>query len=90
MDAPVTRGGNTMIRLSKKIVALLALAFIFAVSMNFYVLANVNGVEEQTLGSYVDELRERGCDRIQVVWEDGGSVHVTWMQGNLMFARRLY
>ncbi len=79
-----------MIRLSKKIIALLALAFFFAIGMNGYVLANMNGEEEQTLGSYVDEMRERGCDRIQVVWEDDGSVHVTWMQGNLMFARRLY
>ena len=79
-----------MIRLSKKIIALLALAFIFAISMNGYVLANMNGEEEQTLGSYVDEMRERGCDRIQVVWGDDGSIHVTWMQGNLMFARRLY
>jgi len=58
--------------------------------MNGYVLANVYGEEEQTLGSYVDELRERGCDRVQIVWEDNGSIQVKWMHGNVMFAHRLY
>ncbi len=79
-----------MIRISKKLVALFVLAFIFAVSMNGYVLANGNGEQVETLGSYVDELRERGCDSVQVVWEDDGSINVTWMQGNLMFASRRY
>ena len=79
-----------MVRISKKVIALLALASIAVIGMNGYILANMVSEEEQTLGSYVDELRERGCDSVQVVWEDDGSVHVTWTQGNLMFAGRLY
>lgn len=79
-----------MIRLPKKLVALLALAFIFAIGMNAYVLATGNGSEEQTVGAYVDELRGRGCEWVQVEWEKDGNIRVVWMQGSLLFANRLY
>ena len=79
-----------MVRISKKVIALLALASIAVIGMNGYSLANANGEQVETLGSYVDELRERGCDSVQVVWEDDGGIHVTWTQGNLMFASRRY
>ena len=79
-----------MVRISKKVIALLALASVAVIGMNGYVLANMGTEEEQTLGSYVDELRERGCDSVQIVWEDDGGINITWMQGNLMFASRLH
>jgi len=79
-----------MIRLSRKMVVLLALAFIFAIGMNAYVLTAGNGDKDQTVGSYVDELRERGCDQVQVVWEKDGRIRVVWTQGSLMFTNRLY
>ena len=79
-----------MIKLSKKMVFLLALAFILAIGMNAYVLVNGNGSDEHTVGAYVDELRERGCEWVQVEWEKDGNIRVVWMQGSLMSASRLY
>jgi hypothetical protein len=79
-----------MIRLSKKMVFLLALAFIFVIGMNAYVLVTGNSSGGQTVGAYVDELRERGCEWVQVDWEEDGSIRVVWMRGRLIFTSGLY
>ena len=80
-----------MNKVPKKIaLVLLVVAVIASLGVNGYVLAADGCDSEETVGAYIDDLRERGCDNVQVTWENDGGIRIVWTQGTLMFAHTLY